>query len=65
MPSSRFSSTIFQVIFFNKSYFLLEPVGTRAPKVIAESKFKYSEAEAGADVPILCPPQGFPVPSFR
>lgn len=44
---------------------LLEPLGTRAPKVTAESKFKYAEGEAGTDFPIFCPPQGFPVPSYR
>nr|XP_015838893.1 PREDICTED: Down syndrome cell adhesion molecule isoform X21 [Tribolium castaneum] len=44
---------------------ITEPVGTRAPKLLADSKFKYVEREAGLEIPVFCQAQGFPVPSFR
>ncbi|XP_068899455.1 cell adhesion molecule Dscam1 isoform X47 [Tenebrio molitor] len=44
---------------------ITEPVGTRAPKLLADSKFKYVEREADSEIPVFCQAQGFPVPSFR
>nr|CAH7736154.1 unnamed protein product [Callosobruchus chinensis] len=68
MSSARVPSADVQVNAFPKNYLTissLEPVGTRAPKLAAESKYKHSEKEAGTDVAMFCPAQGFPVPAFR
>lgn len=60
MSSSGFPYTYIQVLAF-----FIEPVGTRAPRLLADSKLKYVEREGGFEVPLFCQAQGFPVPSFR
>ncbi|KAJ8967480.1 hypothetical protein NQ314_002794 [Rhamnusium bicolor] len=42
-----------------------EPVGTRAPKLMADSKYKHVERETNTEIPIFCQAQAYPVPSFR
>ncbi|KAG5890614.1 hypothetical protein JTB14_005124 [Gonioctena quinquepunctata] len=59
--SSRFSGAIIQV----NSFALLEPVESRPPKLLADSKLKYIERDAASSIPMFCPAQGYPVPMFR
>lgn len=43
----------------------LEPVATKKPKFSSDAKFTGYERVRGDDLTLLCPAQGFPVPSYR
>ncbi|KAG5326420.1 DSCL protein, partial [Pseudoatta argentina] len=43
----------------------LEPVATKKPKFSSDAKFAGYERVQGDDLTLLCPAQGFPVPSYR
>ncbi|KAI4496439.1 hypothetical protein M0804_000249 [Polistes exclamans] len=44
---------------------LIEPVTTRKPKFSSESKITSYERLIDHDTTLLCPAQGFPVPTYR
>nr|CAH7736155.1 unnamed protein product [Callosobruchus chinensis] len=51
---------------YQPSYVLAsKPIGSRAPKLQADSKVKYVERESKTDISIFCQAQGYPVPTFR
>lgn len=80
MPSSRLSCPILQVrhlcsstyrgirsrkpVCVNK-YPVLEPVSGAAPKLTSGDKLISVESYSGASTTLLCPAQGYPVPSYR
>lgn len=45
--------------------FDLEPVGSKAPAFTGTLKGGWMEAEGDSHVVLLCPAQGFPVPTYR
>lgn len=65
VPTFRYFSWVLYTVNCFPSLFCLEPVGAKAPSFSTNNKiswFFYSEMKSFA---ILCPAQGFPVPSFR
>ncbi|XP_046417327.1 Down syndrome cell adhesion molecule-like protein Dscam2 isoform X7 [Neodiprion lecontei] len=44
---------------------ITEPVGSKAPKFSNDAKKAWYERLTGQDLTVLCPAQGFPVPTYR
>lgn len=44
---------------------MLEPMGTRPPKLISNAKMTWFEENASKDLALLCQAQGYPSPLFR
>lgn len=66
---SNISAICFMIIrsklFNNISLFLLEPVGSVAPKINVADKLGATSARQGHVIDILCPAQSYPMASFR
>lgn len=45
--------------------FLVEPVGSVAPKVDTRDEFTFARTQLGLSKAIICPAQSYPMPSFR
>lgn len=56
---------IYQMVQEKVKYFLLEPVGTKAPGFSSDFKSFTLARSAGQSFGLLCQAQGFPVPNFR
>lgn len=57
VPSIRYSSLFF--------FHVLEPMSTAIPKVSSKSKYDVLEYPKTVSLALICPAQGFPVPSYR
>lgn len=49
----------------NKFYNFIEPVSSASPKLTSGDKLISVEASQRKSITLLCPAQGFPVPSYR
>lgn len=43
----------------------LEPIGSRAPNMVADLKYRHIERSVSMNMALFCEAQGYPVPSFR
>lgn len=64
MPYFRYLNILYVLFIYYKCN-LTEPIGSRAPKLQADSKLKQVERESNSEVSLFCLAQGYPVPSYR
>lgn len=67
-PAQGFPPPAFKYVYFMKcknSIINADPVGSKAPAFSSASKSHTFDMQRGQGFSLLCPAQGFPVPSFK
>lgn len=56
---------IFENSSFTSIHFILEPIGSVAPRVNIESELNIARANFGESFSLKCPAQSYPIPAYR